>query len=97
MCSCEMPTVFDAEARKARKPQRCCECRRTIEPGEIYEYAHGVWDHRGGSYHTCAQCYEVREQEKAELPSSEDCGPCFGGLLEYLQDVYSIYVWPEAA
>jgi hypothetical protein len=39
--------------RKARKLHRCGECRRVIEPGELYSYATGVND---GSFWSAKQC-----------------------------------------
>jgi hypothetical protein len=50
--------VFREETRTARKAYKCCECGRTIEPGEPYQYASGKpcgydsWE----TYHTCQHC-----------------------------------------
>lgn len=58
---CEAPSVFRANARRARKPARCDECRRQIEIGELYEYVWGIWEGEPGNYQTCAECWEVRD------------------------------------
>jgi hypothetical protein len=56
------------------------ECNVRIQPGEIYEYVSGVWDHRGASIHTCIVCAELREEVKAALPVRD--WPCYGQLYD---------------
>lgn len=46
--------------RTARKPNRCCECLRTIEPGQPYQFVSGCWDGDWSAYRTCADCYHIR-------------------------------------
>ena len=55
---------FDSGLRTARKRHQCCECHRSIEPGEQYEYASGLdtydvcgWVH----FKTCRHCIAARE------------------------------------
>ena len=69
-----MTTVW----RKARKEHRCCECYRTIEKGEKYQYISGIWDGAPSSFKTCRQCAQIRD----------DYGCCayFGDLREYIWD-----------
>lgn len=55
---------FYAEAmRKARKPHRCCECYRTIQPGERYAHAAGLSSgaDRPFTAKTCEECHDIRE------------------------------------
>ncbi len=42
--------------RKARKPHRCDECGRAIEPGEFYHYGVCVTDGDAFINKCCAQC-----------------------------------------
>ena len=61
-CSCaygqegELPEAFSEKMRKAIKQHKCCECGRTIERGELYRYASGIWEGRPNSYKTCLDC-----------------------------------------
>lgn len=62
----EMTVVRADEVRKARKPHRCSECSRTIDPGERYRYESLIWD---GKYHvqkTCSGCEIGREWLRQE-------------------------------
>jgi hypothetical protein len=45
----------------ARKPHECCECRRAIAPGTVYERATGMYE--GGFFRdaTCLVCADVRK------------------------------------
>lgn len=45
---------------KARKPHKCYECSRTIEPGERYQRFVGKWEGEIQRYDTCASCEEIR-------------------------------------
>lgn len=46
---------------RARKTFRCCECRRSIAPGDQYERATGKCDGDFFSDSTCLVCAEVRK------------------------------------
>lgn len=65
---------------KARKPHKCCECRRQIQPGESYLRYTGKWDGEMNTYRTCAVCEDIR--------SSLCCGGSFifGDLWEKIHD-----------
>lgn len=68
---CEFSTIV---IRKARKAHKCCECDKTISPGEKYEYA--VMKFEGDLLHekTCLVC--------AEIATAFYCnGRTFGGAL----------------
>lgn len=41
---------------KARKPQRCAECRRTIAIGEPYDYDSFLSEGKWSNYRTCQHC-----------------------------------------
>lgn len=66
----DAPDAFCAVLRKARKQHHCCECMSPIMPGEIYEYASGVWVGTGQSFKTCTPCAEFRQQFLEDLYSS---------------------------
>lgn len=53
-------TVLSDGILTARKPHRCGECHRVIEPGERYLRTTGVFD-GFATYKTCLQCVAVRE------------------------------------
>lgn len=67
---------FDSRERLARKPHKCLECEREIEPGERYlswrgrvygDFAHGA---------VCAFCVAFNERFQRET----NCCPAFGEL-----------------
>lgn len=81
MCFCQdsvTPSAFRSRMRRARKEHRCCECRRLIYKGDLYEYASGIWDSEPNQYKTCSRCVKARE---AHL-KAEGCTPAFGELPE---------------
>ncbi len=67
-CDYEMLSVSREETRKARKSHTCCECRRTIQPGEPYEHVWGVWEGKPDTYKTCQHCVGLREYVRAHVP-----------------------------
>ena len=58
---CGCGDVSWEKTRKARKTWKCCECRREIKPGELYEYVKGFWDGSFDQYRTCRECAEIRK------------------------------------
>lgn len=81
MYDAEGPTYGITIWPNARKPHRCCECSRAIEPGETHEHATGIWEGRWEQYRTCADCVNVRvDLERHELDAGE--GIPFGRLWE---------------
>lgn len=81
MCDCEPAQVQNTSLRKARKAHKCCECARTITPGQQYEYISGVWDGRGADFKTCLECVAIRAKCRAGA-TAWYCEPCFGGLAD---------------
>ncbi len=55
------PSVSMTRMRTARKPNKCSECRETIQPGQRYEHTSGCWDGRWSSFKTCEPCVEIRD------------------------------------
>lgn len=55
------PVASAIVIRRARVRHVCEECRRTIFPGDPYEYFSGVWEGGPASYKTCARCALLRE------------------------------------
>jgi hypothetical protein len=45
----------------ARKPHRCYECHRMIQPKERYQRFVGVWEGEIQRYNTCVLCEEIRQ------------------------------------
>ena len=84
-CTCEIeidhdggPTFYSGSDPVARKPHKCCECRRTIQPGERYERVSGLWDGDFEEFKTCYDCVSMR--------SALFCTYCFGSLWSDLAD-----------
>lgn len=69
MCSiddADRAIVLHNVDRKARKPHRCSECARTIEPGEVYNHQATLFDGSKESYRCCAHCEVARDWLQAE-------------------------------
>jgi hypothetical protein len=47
--------------RVARKPHKCVECARVIDPGERYRFETVLFDGKIWTYKTCAHCMAVRD------------------------------------
>jgi hypothetical protein len=75
------PDVYWLKWVKARKEHACCECKRTIAPGERYEYVSGKWDGRMGAFHTCAECSDIATSLAC------DGDRMHGGLWEAMDEV----------
>jgi hypothetical protein len=75
---------------RARKAQRCCECKSTIAPGERYEWFSGKQDGEFFRLKSCRRCsydrLRVVEHELAEGCDWEESWPPFGELVGYLKD-----------
>jgi hypothetical protein len=88
---CELPSIYRECALRARKVAVCCECQRQIETGEVYQYAWGIWEDNPASYRTCAECWEVREDLRNDMPSGSvygeetACTLAFGCLRDTLE------------
>ena len=81
----EYPQAFVSKTRKARKAHTCCECQRTIAPGDRYQHSSGVWDSRPAGYKQCVDCHEIMRIAEAHTASYDD-NPAFGILSEWFYD-----------
>lgn len=52
-------TLYSSATRRAAKPHRCDECRRTIAKGESYNYGSGLYDGYWQTFRICLHCMEV--------------------------------------
>lgn len=67
--------------RKARKPHKCQECHRVIEPGETYEVDAYVFEGDFTAHKTCSHCHVARNWLQSE------CGGwLYGGVFEDLEE-----------
>ena len=82
---CELPSVYSDQMVKAAKPHRCCECNRTITPGEMYQRYKGCWDGKWAMYKTCVDCLDLRFEMFALYQQYEE-GIEFGNLQEYVRE-----------
>jgi hypothetical protein len=73
---CEYPEVFTSQDRTARKQHSCCQCQRSINPGQTYRYASGIFDGQPFHYKICTKCAELSDFIWT-LPETE----CIDGLL----------------
>jgi hypothetical protein len=64
-----MPSCSNTITRTARRQHTCCECGTNIHPGDVYEYASGVWDGEPGSFKTCMACIDARNFYEGDCDS----------------------------
>ena len=69
-CSCDYdpPTVSSSRIVTARKPHRCEECPRVIQPGEKYRYTFAVWDGYPSSAYVCTDCLHIQKWVQTNIP-----------------------------
>ncbi len=80
----EIAECFFESSPIAKKPHKCCECGRIIEPGEKYIRESGKWTGEFSVYKTCIDCFSVREEMFCEgyLYTT-----LWENVCEYLRDV----------
>lgn len=54
-------TVLTDERRRARKQYQCCECGRTITPGEHYHYTFALSDYEPFTARLCEHCHAASQ------------------------------------
>lgn len=84
-----MPSCSTRAYRTARRQHTCVECRTTIQPGDVYEYASGVWEGRPESFKTCMPCLDSRNYYEGDCDSAsfrEEGAYTFGQLEQDLID-----------
>lgn len=81
-------TVLEHRLRKARKPHRCGECRRTIPAGARYWFESWVFEGEFGNHKTCELCMSVRNDR---FP----CGFAYGYVWADLLDCLAEYNEPD--
>jgi len=54
-------SFFKSYVRRSRKSRHCDECGKSIEPGDRYENASGLFDGYFSRMITCVPCVEVRD------------------------------------
>lgn len=57
---CETAQVSQQEIRRARKPHKCCDCGKPVQPGQFYLHDRWLLDGRWDSAATCGQCECLR-------------------------------------
>jgi hypothetical protein len=67
-CDYDRPDVYSQYHVRARKPHRCDECDAHIRVGDRYEYTFGVWGGNASSFHTCADCAELKTFVQTNIP-----------------------------
>lgn len=79
-CDCERPKAYSESHPVARKTHLCCECGKSILPGERYHVFSGIYDFGCETYKTCESCEAMRAAYEKE---TGEC-VCFTGLREAL-------------
>ena len=77
-------SIYRSVTLKARKPHKCCECKRTIQDKDNYERVTGLWDGSWSTYRFCAACSEISQRLSCD-------GRLFGSLWDDIQE----YLFPE--
>lgn len=66
-CDYDAPEFCSVRLVVARKPRKCCECRRAIAPGECYERTAGKWNGDFDTFETCGLCVAFRTYVKEHV------------------------------
>lgn len=82
----ELPQVFRASDRKARKHHACLECRHAILPGDTYRYSSGIWADEPQDFKQCLNCAAIFDDANQFLDLLCDEGVGFGELRLALLD-----------
>lgn len=62
-CGCDGTVEASHSTKvKARKEHRCCECRATINKGELYQREGVVFEGTARTYKTCSKCKKLRQE-----------------------------------
>lgn len=84
-------TVLADAWRRARKPHKCTECGRVIDPGERYHFEAVLFDGAVGPHKTCEHCSVARNWLGWE------CGGfVYGEVAEEIREHAEEY-WPNHA
>ena len=83
----DIPAVFRETYPIARKEHRCCECKRTIAVGQIYQLAEGLWDGEWSRFKTCIACDEMRQEIARLSDLIYDEGIAFCELSEHAREM----------
>lgn len=81
-------TVFSDDHPVARRPHRCGECYRNIEPGERYYVATGLIDSEWLTMCMCAHC-EAAAQWLSQVCNGYVFGEVYGELRTHWHDGYA--------
>jgi hypothetical protein len=73
----------------ARKPYRCCECRREIKQGDEYWYFEACWPSINGwdNFKTCQRCESLKNLALLKWPTRDpEDYPAFGELYDWIRE-----------
>ena len=79
----ELPEAFKSGTRVARKEHKCCECGKTIEKGEQYQYSSGIWSGEPQEYKQCESCNRLMKKAHTYAEEHGHDIPCFRDLREW--------------
>lgn len=74
---------LDMHLIRSRKMHKCYECRRDIQPGSECERGSGLWEGKFDAWHTCMDCYHIREGLNCDGPAS------LGTMWDDIHDAFS--------
>lgn len=93
MCTVDFdpPTVQHTAVRTAVKDHKCCECSRTITPGDMYRIDKALFDGRWSVWKTCLGCVRLRERllaqmELGKIPPNQYADECGSWFFEMLKE-----------
>ena len=82
----DLPDVCTISTPKARKPHKCCECKKEINIVDFYENVKGKWNGSFDEFKTCMRCVAIRSDYiSSECGYDVDEYPPFGQLFEYIR------------
>ncbi len=82
----EPPELLRRTEPRARRSYSCCECSRSINPGDRYVNYSGKWPGGWYTFRMCLWCDVHRRIAVRKLADSADEGPAFRYLHEWIEE-----------
>lgn len=93
-CDYETPKVYEEKRVKARKPQKCCETGKIIQPGEYYWRCEMLFDGSWSRFRQSEEAYHFARKLNGIEPGNPwakefDDGECvpFGDIDEHMREM----------
>jgi hypothetical protein len=84
---CNLPTIYNETMPTASIEHKCCECHKTIKPGDKYLNITGKWDGDFMTFKQCDDCTDICKAARSLMSDYglfDDEGPAIGELFTWI-------------